>query len=70
MKLFRLLSLSIVVACFAAGCVTEPGPEDATVFGHVSKPTKVKEKRVKPQPIINEVPSGPVTVTQGPGNER
>src|SRR4051794_11938408 len=64
MKLFRPLALSILLACIGGGCVTEPGPEDATVFGHVSKPKKVKEKRVKPQPIINEFPTGPVTVTQ------
>jgi hypothetical protein len=64
MKRLRLLALSSVVACLLAACVTEPGPEDTTVFGHVDKPKKVKEKRVKPQPIINEVPSGPVTVTQ------
>jgi hypothetical protein len=67
MKLIRSLALSLVVACVAPGCVTEPGPEDATVFGHVSQPKKVKDKRLKPQPIINEVPSGPVTVT-GPAN--
>jgi hypothetical protein len=67
MKVFRTLSLLLVVACLGGGCVTEPGPDDATVFGHVSKPKKMKkEKPVKPQPAINEVPSGPVTVTQGP----
>jgi hypothetical protein len=63
-NLLRALFLSIAIACVASSCVTEPGPEDATVFGHVDKPKKVKEKRVKPQPIIYEVPSGPVTVTQ------
>lgn len=60
MKLSPLVLLT-VIACQAASCVTEPGPEDTTVFGHVSKPKKVKEKRVKPQPIINEFPTGPVT---------
>jgi hypothetical protein len=65
MKLLRTLFLSLMVACLAAGCVTEPGPEDTTVFGHIGNPKKVKEKRVKPQPLLNEVPSGPVTVTQG-----
>lgn len=68
MKFLRPYSLLIAAACLAAGCVTEPGPEDTTVFGHVSKPKKVKLKRVKPQPILNEVPSGPVTVTQGAPN--
>jgi hypothetical protein len=64
MKLCRALAFSMVVSCLAAACVTEPGPEDATVFGHVSQPKKVKQKPVKPQPVINEFPTGPVTVTQ------
>lgn len=64
MKLSRPLCFSILLAGLVAGCVTELGPEDTTVFGHVSNPKKVKEKRAKPQPIINEVPAGPVTVTQ------
>ncbi|HEV7402417.1 MAG TPA: hypothetical protein VGO11_05805 [Chthoniobacteraceae bacterium] len=68
MKFFRSFVLSVVVAGIAAGCVTEPGPEDATVFGHVDKPKNVKEKRGKPQPILNEVPSGPVSGTDAPAN--
>jgi hypothetical protein len=63
MKLFHSLALLVVAASLTAGCVTEPGPEDTTVFGHFDKTNKVKEKRVKPQPISNEVPSGPVTLT-------
>lgn len=64
MKLLRTLLLVALAAIMAAACVTEPGPEDTTVFGHVGNPKKVKEKRVKPQPIINKVPMGPVTATQ------
>lgn len=64
MKIGRSFVGFMLASGLVGGCVTEPGPEDDTVFGHVSQPKKVKEKRVKPQPIINEVPNGPVTVTQ------
>ena len=64
----RPIALLLVAAALVAGCVTERGPEDATVFGHFDKTKKVKEKRVKPQPISAEAPSGPVTVTMPAGN--
>lgn len=68
MKLFRSLALLVITAGLVAGCVTEPGPDDTTVFGHFDKQKKVKEKRAKPQPLSNQAPSGPVTVTEAPGN--
>ncbi len=61
MKLCRPLCL-LLAACLATGCVTEPGPDDTTEFGHFDQPKKVKQKRAKPQPMSTEAPSGPVTV--------
>ncbi len=50
MKPRTLLLLLAATASFLPGCVSEPAPDDTTVFGHAEAPKKSKKK---PQPVVN-----------------
>jgi hypothetical protein len=55
MKRSVALSLLLAMGFGFSGCVTEPLEEEPTVYGRVYAPAKVKAKRRKPGPIVNEI---------------
>jgi hypothetical protein len=49
----RLMAASVLVASvFFGSCVTEPAPEEPTVYGQVSKPKKRKAAKPAKKPVI------------------